>query len=70
MHLFHHFLMVEIMFSEADFGAESGISQHNGPIISSHGHWFGILNHDLRFFLQEPPDRLKNEEQKKMALTK
>ena len=34
MHLFHHFLMVEIMFSEAYFGAESGISQHNGPIIS------------------------------------
>ena len=34
MHLFHHFLMVEIILSEADFEAESGISQHNGPIIS------------------------------------
>ena len=34
MHLFQHFLMVEIILSKADFEAESGISQDNGSIIS------------------------------------
>ena len=73
MHLFHHFLMVEIILSEADFEAESGISQDNGPIISRWNTSFGrnMLYHHGH--LTNSPGGKKDlffEERKKMALNK